>query len=101
MKRKSSKSYVSVLPPTNSILNFITSFFILPSRESDGGAVHRTHPDWLRSCPCFRVFQLSFVSNFFNLLLARFHQAEIIVLKHLIQGRQGKDMGQWVQALIV
>ena len=24
--------------------------------------MHRTIPDWLRSCPCFRVFQLSFHS---------------------------------------
>ena len=44
------------------ILNLIASFFILLSRESDGGAMHKTNPDWLRSCPCFRVFQLSFHS---------------------------------------
>ena len=49
--------------------------------------MHRTNPDWLRSCRCFRVFQLSFASDFFNFLLVRFHQAEIIVVKHLIQGR--------------
>ena len=68
------------------ILNLIASFLILLSREGDGGAVHRTNPDWLRSCPSFRVFQLSLAFDFFNLLLVRFHQAEIIVVKHLIQG---------------
>ena len=46
----------------------------------------RTNPDSLRSCPCFRVFCLNFASNFFDLLLVKFHQAEIIVVKHLIQG---------------
>ena len=49
--------------------------------------MRRTNPDSLRSCLCFRVFQLSFTSDFFNLLLARIHQAEIIVVKHLVQGR--------------
>ena len=29
---------------------------------------------------------MSFASDFFNLLLVRFHQAEIIIVKHLIQG---------------
>ena len=48
--------------------------------------MHRTNPDLLRRCPCFRVFRLNFASDFFNLLLVRFHQAEIIVVKHLIQG---------------
>ena len=24
--------------------------------------MHRTNPNWLRSCPCFRAFQLSFHS---------------------------------------
>ena len=46
----------------------------------------RTNLGLLRSCLCFRVFRLSFASDFFNLLLARFHQAEIIVVKHLVQG---------------
>ena len=32
-----------------------------------------------------RVFWLSFASDFYNLLLVRFNQAEIIILKHLIQ----------------
>ena len=67
------------------ILNSIASFFILLSRESDGSAAHRTKPDWLRSCPSSRVFQLSFASDFFNFLLVRFNQAKIIVVKHLIQ----------------
>ena len=48
--------------------------------------MHRKNPDRLRSWPCFRVFRLNFASDFFNLLLVRFHQAEIIVVKHLIQG---------------
>ena len=34
----------------------------------------------------FSSFPVAFSSDFFNLLLARFHQAEIIVVKHLIQG---------------
>ena len=43
----------------------------------------RTNPDLLTGCLCFR---LNFASDFFDLLLFRFHQAEIIVVKHLIQG---------------
>ena len=39
---------------------------------------------------CFRVFRLNFASDFFNLLLVRFHQAEILVEKHLIQGRNNE-----------
>ena len=50
----------SVLLPT--ITEFHCFVFILLSRESEGGAVHRMNSDWLRSCPCFRVFQLSFHS---------------------------------------
>ena len=46
----------------------------------------RTNPDLLMSCLCFQVFRLNFASDFFNLLLVRFHQAEIIVMKHLTQG---------------
>ena len=49
--------------------------------------MQRTNLDSLRSCPCVRVFSLDFASGFFNLLLVRFHQAEIKVVKHLIQGR--------------
>ena len=63
---------------------------ILLSRESDGGAMRRTNPDLLRSCLCFRVFRLNFAFHFFDLLLVRFHQAEIIVVKHLIQGRNNE-----------
>ena len=44
--------------------------------------MHVTNPDSLRSCLCFRVFRFSFASDFFNLLLVRFHQAEIIIVKH-------------------
>ena len=47
----------------------------------------RTNPDSLRSCLCFRVLRLNFASDFFNLLLAGFHQAEIIIVKHLVEGR--------------
>ena len=52
--------------------------------------MHGANPDSLRSCPCFRVFRLNFASDFFNLLLVRFHQAEIIIVKHLIQGRNNE-----------
>ena len=52
--------------------------------------MHRMNPDSFRSCPCFRVFRLNFAVDFFNLLLARFHQAEIIVVKHLIQKRNNE-----------
>ena len=55
--------------------------------------MHRTNPDLLRSCTCFRVFRLNFAFDFFNLLLVRFHLAEIIVGKHLIQGRNNEN---WV-----
>ena len=47
--------------------------------------MHRTNPDSLRSCLCFRVLRLNFASDFFNSLVVRFHEAEIIVVKHLIQ----------------
>ena len=49
-----------------------------------------TNPDSLRSCLCFRVFRLNFLLTSFNLLLAGFHQAEIIIVKHLIQGRNNE-----------
>ena len=52
--------------------------------------MHMMNPDSLRSCPCFRDFQLNFASDFFNLLLARFHQAEIIIVKHLIHVRNNE-----------
>ena len=43
--------------------NLIDFFIvILLSRESDGGAKHRTNPDTLKSCLCFRVFRLSFAN---------------------------------------
>ena len=35
----------------------------------------------------FPSFRLNFASDFFELLLVTFHQAEIIVVKHLTQGR--------------
>ena len=52
--------------------------------------MHWANPDSLRSCLCFRVFRLNFASDFFNLLLVSFHQAEIIVVKHFIQGRNNE-----------
>ena len=54
--------------------------------------MHRTNPGSLKSCLCFRVFRLSFAFDFFNLLLVTFHQAEIIVVKHLIQGRNNEAL---------
>ena len=52
--------------------------------------MRRTNLDSLRSCLCFRVFRLSLASDVLNLLLARFHQAEIIVVKHLVQERNNE-----------
>ena len=52
--------------------------------------MRRTNQDSRRSCLCFQVFPVEFSSDFFNLLLARFHQAEIIIVKHLIQGRNNE-----------
>ena len=53
--------------------------------------MRRTNLDSLRSCLCFQVFRLNVASDF-NSLLARFHQAEIIIVKHLIQGRNNETM---------
>ena len=55
--------------------------------------MRRTNLDSLRSYLHFRVFRLNFASDFFNLLLVRFHQAKIIVVKHLVQGRNNEG---WV-----
>ena len=52
--------------------------------------MHKTNSDLLRSCPCFRFFHSNFASDFFNLLLVKFVQAEIIAMKHLIQGRNNE-----------
>ena len=52
--------------------------------------MHRTNPDSLRCYLCVPVFRLNYASGFFNLLLVRFHHAEIIVVKHLIQGRNNE-----------
>ena len=72
-------------------------FFILLSWESGGGGTYiycGTNPDLLRSCLCFQVIWFNFASDFFNLLLVRFHQAERIMIKHLIQERDNKT---WVR----
>ena len=55
--------------------------------------MHRRNPDSLRSCPYFRDFRLNFAADFFNLLLVRFHQAEVVV-KHRIQRRNSEA---WVE----
>ena len=52
--------------------------------------MRRTNLDSHRSCLYFRVFHLNFASDFFNLLLVRFHQAKIIVVKHHVQGRNNQ-----------
>ena len=52
--------------------------------------MRRTNPDSLRSYLLFPSFPVEFSSDFFNLLLARIHQAEIIIVKHLIQGRNNE-----------
>ena len=80
----SSMFFHQKLPYLNADLISDFFIFILSSRESGGGAVRRANPDSLRSCLCFQVFPVEFSSDFFNLLLARFHQAEIIIVKHLI-----------------
>ena len=48
--------------------------------------MRRTNSDSLRCCHCFRVFRLNFAPDFFNLLVVRFHQAKMILVKHLIRG---------------
>ena len=65
--------------------------FILLSQESDRGVMCKMNPGSLRCCPCFQVFPVELSSDFFYLLLARFHQAEIIIVKHLIQGDNSKS----------
>ena len=50
----------------------------------------RTNPASFRSCVCVPFFRLNFASDFFNLLLAGFHHAEIIIMKPLIQGRNNE-----------
>ena len=65
------------------IKSFLSLFmFTLLSRDSDGGAKHKTNPNSLRSC---RLFKTS-VCYLVHLLLVRIHQAEIMVAKHFIPG---------------
>ena len=52
--------------------------------------MHKTNPNSLKSCPCFRVVRSNFASDFFNLLLVKFLRSEIIAMKHLIQGRNNE-----------
>ena len=79
---------VSLYGSVNILIDFF--IFILLSQESGGGAMLRTNPNSPRICICFRVFQVNFASDFFNLLLAGFHLAEIIIVKHLTQGRNNE-----------
>ena len=51
--------------------------------------MHRTNPHTLRSRLCFRVFRLSFASDFFNLLLVIPPSSNNMV-NRLIQGRNNK-----------
>ena len=55
--------------------------------------MHNKNPDSLRSCLCFRFFRSIFASDFFNMLLVKFLQAEIIAMKRLIQGRNNEVLG--------
>ena len=57
--------------------------------------MQRTNPDSLRSCPCFRVFRSNFASDFFDLPIVRFHQAEIIVVKHLMLSKDATTRLEW------
>ena len=52
--------------------------------------MRRTNPDSLKSLPLFPSFPVEFFYDFFNLLFAKFHQAEIIIVKHLIQGHNNE-----------
>ena len=52
--------------------------------------MRRTNPDSLRSYLSFQVYWLNFLLTSFNWLLARFHQAEIIIVKHPILGRNNE-----------
>ena len=55
----------------------------------------RTNSDSLRSCLCFQVFRLNFLLTVLMCCLpdstiARFYQAEIIIVKHLIRGHNNE-----------
>ena len=66
------------------------SLFLSSCHEKAAEALYiGRNPDSLSSFPCFRVFRLTLTSDF-DLLLATFHQAEIIVVEHLIQGRNNE-----------
>jgi len=66
---------------------FVPSLILL-LRESDSGSIFWTNLHSLRSCPFPTFSVVSFVFLPFNLLLVvRSHQAEIIIVKRLIQGR--------------
>ena len=53
--------------------------------------MHRTNPGSLIGAAFVsRVFRLSFASVFFKWLLVRFHQAEMIIVNNLIEGRNNE-----------
>jgi len=67
---------------------FICSIFILLSRESDGGAILYFGRIRTRLGVSISEFSGCFVDFLpLNLLLVRSNQAEIIIVKRLIQGR--------------
>ena len=67
----------------------ISSFLSCHEKATEALCI-RTNPDLPWICPCFRVLRLIFVCDFFHLLLVRFHQAKIMLMKHLIQKRNNE-----------
>ena len=61
--------------------------FSLLSRESDDGAILWMNPHSLRSWPFSKFSGWPMTSSHINLLLVQSHQAEVIIIKRLIQGR--------------
>ena len=52
--------------------------------------MRRTNPDSLKSSILFRNFRLNFASDFFDFLLVKFDLVEIIIVNHLMQGRNNE-----------
>ena len=76
------------------MMMMISSFLSSCHEKAKEALCIRRNPDSLRSYLCFQVFRLNFASDFFNSLLVRFNQANIIVVEHLIQGRNNEA---WVR----
>ena len=87
-------TYVSIAVSEEDVNDVVSSFFILLSRESGGGTMHRINPDSLRSCLCFQVFRLNFASGFFNLLLIGFLRAEINCREASYPRTQPRGLGE-------